>query len=175
MLALIREGSVQPTAAAVAERAGVSLRLVFHHFDDMETLMRHALSLQAARVAPLIVVPVAPDAPLDTRLTRFVEGRAALFEEITPVRRAARQLEARSGSIAEGLRQMRALLRQQVLYLFGAELRRAGPAVTAAAQALTSWMTWESLRRHQGLDAPSAQETLAAGLQALLTSSERRA
>ena len=38
LIALLREGDTEPTARAVAERAGVSLRLVFHHFADMDEL-----------------------------------------------------------------------------------------------------------------------------------------
>ena len=37
---LIAEGSVSPTAEQVAQRAGIGLRTVFRHFDDMETLYR---------------------------------------------------------------------------------------------------------------------------------------
>ena len=39
-LDLIAEGDLSPTAQKVAERAGVSLRSVFHHFEDMEQLSR---------------------------------------------------------------------------------------------------------------------------------------
>ena len=35
---LVHEGVLVPTAQTVAERAGVGIRTVFRHFDDMETL-----------------------------------------------------------------------------------------------------------------------------------------
>src|SRR3546814_6231042 len=35
---LIDEGDLRPTAPRVAERAGVSVRSVFQHFDDLESL-----------------------------------------------------------------------------------------------------------------------------------------
>lgn len=169
MLDLIREGDLRPTAAAVADRAGVSLRLVFHHFKDMETLMQHALGLQAQRIAPLIAVPIAPRAPLQARLKLFAARRAALYEEITPVRRAARLLEDRSPIVAEGLTRMRAVMRDQLAFLFRDELARVPAPVGEAAQALTSWLGWETLRHQQGLDPAEAQEAIVEGLRALLT------
>jgi TetR/AcrR family transcriptional regulator of autoinduction and epiphytic fitness len=38
LLELYQEGDPQPPARAIAERAGVSLRTVFQHFNDMDTL-----------------------------------------------------------------------------------------------------------------------------------------
>ena len=35
LLDLLGEGDLRPTAARIAERAGVSLRIVFHHFEDL--------------------------------------------------------------------------------------------------------------------------------------------
>jgi hypothetical protein len=40
--ALNQAGDVRPTAARVAERAGVSLRTVWQHFDDLESLLLEA-------------------------------------------------------------------------------------------------------------------------------------
>ncbi len=39
----------RPTARQVAEQAGVSLRLVFHHFEDMESLLESAVDVQVER------------------------------------------------------------------------------------------------------------------------------
>ena len=38
MVELVTEGELQPTGQQVADRAGVGLRTVFRHFEDMETL-----------------------------------------------------------------------------------------------------------------------------------------
>jgi AcrR family transcriptional regulator len=38
LLSLIDEGDLQPTANRIAERAGISLRLIYHHFGDLESL-----------------------------------------------------------------------------------------------------------------------------------------
>jgi TetR/AcrR family transcriptional regulator, regulator of autoinduction and epiphytic fitness len=51
LLALIDRGDLRPSAARVAERAGVSLRSVFQHFSDVESLFAAAASRQAERVS----------------------------------------------------------------------------------------------------------------------------
>ncbi|MFF3567464.1 hypothetical protein [Nocardia jiangxiensis] len=40
---------LQPTAKAVAERAGVATRPAFHYFADVESLYSHAAETQARR------------------------------------------------------------------------------------------------------------------------------
>ena len=36
LFSLLDEGELQPTATRIAERAGISLRLIYHHFGDLE-------------------------------------------------------------------------------------------------------------------------------------------
>ena len=40
LFALVGEGVLQPTAQQVADRAGVGIRTVFRHFEDMDALLR---------------------------------------------------------------------------------------------------------------------------------------
>src|SRR5437667_3708433 len=84
-LALIDGGNLRPTARQVSERAGVSLRSVFQHFDDLEALFAAAADMQIERLTPLATC-VPTDAPLPQRLRIFVEGRTRLLEAISPVR-----------------------------------------------------------------------------------------
>ena len=49
LMELLREGDQEPTARAVAQRAGVSLRLVFHHFTEMDDLYHYVAALQLRR------------------------------------------------------------------------------------------------------------------------------
>ncbi|MEM9071683.1 MAG: TetR/AcrR family transcriptional regulator [Myxococcota bacterium] len=173
MLDLIREGHLQPTAAAVADRAGVSLRLVFHHFKDMEGVMQHAMKLQSDRIAPLIPITLPEDGTLLERLTVFVDRRAAFFEEITPVRRAARHVAAHSTAMAEGLDEVRHVKQRQLAHLFRQEIAKLPEeerdARVAAAQAQSSWMAWESLRAHAGLDVDAAKAAVVVGLRGVFT------
>ncbi|MGH9090233.1 MAG: TetR/AcrR family transcriptional regulator, partial [Acidimicrobiales bacterium] len=102
LISLLEEGEHQPTAKMVARRAGVSLRLVFHHFEDMDALYRAVMVLQWQRYwAKLRDVP--PDLSLDHRIDRTVRQRGRLYDAIGPVRRAAVPMTARSDDLAEAL------------------------------------------------------------------------
>ena len=87
LIALLRESDTEPTARAVAERAGVSLRLVFHHFSDLDDLYHYVAALQL-REQWSGMPELSPRLSLVKRIERIVSHRAALFEEISPVRRA---------------------------------------------------------------------------------------
>src|SRR5205814_3734929 len=104
LLALIDEGDPRPTAQRIAARAGVSLRSLFHHFDDLESLFLAAADAHAARVAPAIKrLPRA--GRLAERIAAFVVTRADIYELTAPVSRAARLVApdspAVSGRLAE--------------------------------------------------------------------------
>jgi len=167
-LDLIREGTLRPTAAAVAERAGVSLRLVFHHYKDMDAVLRHSIALQATVVAPLIPIPFDAEASLGERLDLFVARRAKLYEVLTPVRLAALRAEHDSERIAEEVGRFRSIKRKQIEHVFAKECEGLDEGRLCAAKAAASWATWYALRHHQGLDVDATKVAFRAGLEALL-------
>jgi TetR/AcrR family transcriptional regulator, regulator of autoinduction and epiphytic fitness len=167
MLALIEEGDPQPTAKRVAERAGVALRSVFHHFDDVESVLAAAARLQAERHWH-IVKPVAPELPLGERIAQVVAQRSTLFERIAPARRAALLVEHDSPVISAWLEEGRTMLRRQLVATFAPELAGEGRELLAALEVSASWTTWESLRHRQGLSVNAARRVLARVLTALV-------
>ena len=149
LLSLLEEGDLQPTANRIAERAGISLRLIYHHFGDLESLFRDAATRQAGRLAAL-ADPVDPDQPLDDRITQFCASRARVLEWMTPVRRASLLQEPFSEELTRAkIAYMRAG-DSSVRELFRPELAALGPAdraeVEAALCAVASWSTWDTLR-----------------------------
>ncbi|HLB23058.1 MAG TPA: TetR/AcrR family transcriptional regulator [Dehalococcoidia bacterium] len=171
MLALFREGELRPTAPQVAERAGVSLRSVFQHFEDMEALNAAVAERQFETL--LNAMNLTPrDGPLDRRIEVFVAERAKLHESITPVRRAALLVEPFSKVIASRLRWARRRGRTEVAKVFRIELEsRLAAERRELLEALTmagSWSAWEALRAHQGLSAAHAQRVMARTVRALL-------
>lgn len=167
MLALIEEGDPQPTAKRVAERAGVALRSVFHHFDDVESVLAAAARLQAQRHWH-VLQPVAPELALRERVAQVVTQRSTLFERIAPARRAALLAEHDSPVIRAWLEEGRATLRRQLAATFAPELAREGRDLLAALEVSASWTAWESLRRRQGLSVNAGRRVLARLLTALL-------
>jgi AcrR family transcriptional regulator len=177
-LDLLNEGDLRPTAERIAERAGCSPRSVFKHFPDRESLFAAASEVQEQRVRELLGDGPDPDAPLGDRLDAFVDQRARFHEFVTPVRRAALLTEPFSEVIAAKLALARTGGAAQVEHVFRAELdglhRRARADVLAALCAIAAWPTWESLRKHQGLDADRARTVLRAMLAAQLKEADER-
>jgi TetR/AcrR family transcriptional regulator of autoinduction and epiphytic fitness len=174
-IALLEQGDLRPTAPRVAEQASVSVRSVFQHFDDLETLHAAVAERLVARVA-VLVVPVEPELPLEDRLDRFVRQRALLLEAVTPIRRAAAVHGPFSVEITARLRDGQAFLRDELVRTFGPELDASGTArddVLDALDASLGWATWEGLRAGLGRDQVAAERVVRRLAEAALASGAR--
>ncbi len=169
---LLGESANPPTAKEIAARAGVSVRLVFHHFEDLDALYGAVARAQLERHWRAVRA-VPPDLPLSRRIERTVAQRGALFDAISPVRRRAAGLAARHRGVAEGLDQTNALLREWLEATFAQELRAAGHhrrELGAALEAVGSWEMWERLRHVQGLPSAAARRVVVLMMKAILES-----
>lgn len=169
-VAMVEEGDVRPTAPRVAERAGVSVRSVFQHFDDLPSLYS-ALSHRVAERMAALVVPVDPALPAGARVTAFVAQRAALLEAMTPFRRAALVHGPFSQQVREAVAVSADTLRRDVTRTFAPELDAAGPEapeLAVALAAVSSGSAWDALRAEAGAVPALASAALARTLRALL-------
>jgi AcrR family transcriptional regulator len=149
LVELLREGDPEPTARAVAQRAGVSLRLVFHHFTEMDDLYHYVAALQLRRQwsgMPCVSTKLA----LATRLERTVAHRAALYEEISPIRRALVRRMPSSKGVAATIGAADALLLENLKETFAPELAALSASarleLLEALDVVSSWEAWERLR-----------------------------
>jgi TetR/AcrR family transcriptional regulator, regulator of autoinduction and epiphytic fitness len=171
LLSLTAEMGAMPTATAIAERAGVAKRSIFHHFPDMEAVLAEAGRTQLERHWNVLQVPAsggAAPAPLVERLGSAMDQRAQLFEAIGDVRRVAVRYEQGSPAQAERLRQSRAMLRRHLRQSLEPEFSAAPRAVQDGIQAIASWETWEVLRRHQRLSVSAAKTAVQSTIEAAL-------
>ncbi len=160
LLSLLERGGAQPTAREVAETAGVSLRSVFQHFADMESLYASCVERQFARLEELRA-PINPGGPVGTRAQEFVEQRAHLYERIAPVRRAALALSPNSAVIRDGLAASATEHRQAVAVTFAHELQHGDRRERlAAAEVATCFDTWDHLRRVQRLSVAASERVV---------------
>src|SRR5260221_1532655 len=106
LVACYEAGELRPSVPEVAARAGVSVRSVHNHFADVEALRAEVAQRQWQRFAPLI----GPAATID----ELVGQRAAFYEAVTPVRRAALLSIHDSPAIARNLARLDRLLRRQL-------------------------------------------------------------
>ncbi len=155
-LALVAERGVLPAGQAIAERAGVAKRSLFHHFPDMEGLLAQAAATQAERYWQ-VLQPPEPGRSLGERISTAVAQRAVLFEGIGDVRRAAVLYEPSSPALARLLKDSRAGLRRHLRRALSPEITGLGRTAQEGIQAMASWETWEVLRRHQGVSADGAR------------------
>jgi TetR/AcrR family transcriptional regulator, regulator of autoinduction and epiphytic fitness len=168
MIELLEQGELEPTAQQVADRAGVSLRTVFHHFQSMETVFTECWTVQVQRHwADLRAVP--GDGPLAERIDATVAQRADLFERIAGPRRAAVVWSHRSPVLARGLDGSHRTLRSFLAETFAPELATdPNPEVLLdALDAGSSFEVWDLLRR--GRSRPPAVAALTRSLHALLS------
>ena len=161
--ALHQEGDLRPTAPRVAERAGVSLRTVWQHFNDLEALLV-AAGQRDYEIAMRYVTPIDLSAPLPSRLRQLVQQRGRMYEELAPVWRAARLQEPFSPAIRRNRDRLLEAAREQLERVVGAELD-AGPedgrvSLFAALQVATTWSTWESLRGELGFTVEEAEQAV---------------
>lgn len=169
-ISLLEEGDLRPTAPRVAARAGVSVRSVFQHFADLETLHGAVAHRLVERVA-VLVVPIAPELPWSERVHQFVAQRGVLLEAVTPIRRAAGVHGPFSKEITDRLRDGQAYLRAEIEVTFAPELDASGSSRTEVLDALDSvlgWSTWEHLRAALGRSADDAQAVMRRLVVALL-------
>lgn len=150
-LALIDEGDLRPTGPRIAERAGVSVRSIFQHFDDLDALFSAVGDRVAVRIAGLLH-PIDSSMDLSGRVSAFVAQRTEVLEAITPVLRAALVHAASSPVIRNQFEVGHGFLRSQVEEVFAAELGRApDPALLRSSLMVAlSWPSWDLLRGAEG-------------------------
>lgn len=163
LVELFEEGQVRPTAREIAARAGVSLRSVYVHFEDVDDLFAAVAARQLEHLRPLLV-EIPADGPLRHRVHAFVAARARILEAGAAVRRAAVLAEDSSPRIAELFAIARAAYRDQVARTFAPELaRRSATAqrrLLAGLDVAGGATTWDSLRRHQQLPVAVARSVV---------------
>ena len=161
MRSLHHDGDLRPTAPRIAERAGVSVRTVWQHFDDLETLLVEA-GRRDLEIARSFVEPIDPSLPTASRVAALVDQRTRMFEEMAPPWRAARVHTPFSAQLQTNRDTLMDLAREQVRELFAPELAGAEDpeALLDALHIASSWAAWESLRVDAKLDVDRAKKAL---------------
>jgi AcrR family transcriptional regulator len=167
VLSQLAEAGPDLPAREVAQRAGVSLRTVFEHFDDVDAFYAAVAQRQVERLwSQLDPLPPTTE-PLVARVDALVSQRAELFESIRPVRHAAVGVNSTSPALLRGLARSDAFLRRQIAETFAAEL--AGDANRIdAADFTASWDAWEGLRQSSRRSVANASRIMRTLLLAIL-------
>jgi AcrR family transcriptional regulator len=160
VLMLVGQGHTRPTAREIADAAGISVRSVYVHFDDLDDLFRAAADRHFDQMAS-ILTPVEATLVLPERIEASTDQRIRIHERFGAVRRAAEQWAPQSPALADVLTQARAVGRQDIERLFATELaaRDDHDVTLSAITLLLGAEAWDSLRA-QGLSVGAARDVV---------------
>ena len=128
LLELLSSGHLTPSAAEIAERAGVSERSLFRYFDDLPDLLLSAVARFNERHVADFEIPVDPALPLADRITAVVDRVLYQREVLGGIAVMARARAPFQPILAEVLVQRRRFAREQLEKVFAPELDRLDPA-----------------------------------------------
>ena len=166
MFELLREGDIRPSAVDVAARAGVGLRTVFRHFEDMETIFEEMTEDLKKIVMPMVFAPYeATD--WRGRLMEAVDRKAQIYELVFPMQVA---LLARRFGSEFLMRQYdyEVSLVRSTLQSILPETVVADKTLFASIEVNHTFATWRRLREDQSLSVEAATETIKRIMSALI-------
>jgi len=173
LLELVREGKLNPGAAQIAERAGVSHRSVFRYFDDLNDLVRTAIRQDFLEAEPLIEIASMGEGTLDERAANLAQARVALYERVNGTALLARMRSNSLPDIADERVTVAMFYREQIRQQFADELDKSPQAaresIIDACLVLTSFDSFDIHRRTLGHDNDSIVASWATSLVALLS------
>ena len=154
LLGLFDQGELAPSAAQIAERAGLSQRSLFRYFDDINDLGRMAIDRKLSDIEPLLAIDASAGDALAVRLRALATQRVQLFDQVEAVSIVTRLRAPFQEIVRDVLADARRFLRSQVSTLLAPELAELGDAaagVLAVLDVLTSFECHQLLRADQGL------------------------
>lgn len=155
LVSLYADGHVDPSAAAIAERAGVSERSLFRHFDDIDDLCHTAFVVQWKRLADRTRLSVSATSSTDEKIDALVEQIVGLYLDMMNVMRITRMHAVRNDTVLRHVQSSRKELRKQIERLFAPECEHAtsnnAKILLLTANALLSFEHVEQLRVDQGM------------------------
>lgn len=163
---LIREGIVSPTSEDVSARAGVGLRTVFRHFDDMETLYLE-IEQEIQKLIHATLHMEYQSQGWHRQLMESIAMRGALYDEIAPFFRASQVHRHESAVIAANMQQSAQLQRSVLKRHLPKQILNDKPRFAALLLALSP-EAWIRLRFEQNLSFKAAVATVELMVQSLL-------
>ncbi|MBY0519932.1 MAG: TetR/AcrR family transcriptional regulator [Sphingomonas sp.] len=166
MLQLVREGDVSPSAARVADSAGVGLRTVFRHFDEMDVLYREMAEVIEAEVMPMMLKPFNVH-DWRGRVREMAARRIGIYETIMPYRISASVKRFQSEFLMQGYHRQLKLERTALHAVLPRAVIDDAP-MASAIEVTISFQCWRRLRHDQGLAIDDARAVIDTLLDAVL-------
>lgn len=158
MMDLVAGGDIDPSAAKVAEKAGVGLRTVFRHFDEKDSIYREIDELLWAAYGPAFEAPFRSDRWKE-QLFELIERRALMYEEIAPFRIASSLQRFSSPTLMETYRFLLKKERESLHRILPAHILEDEQRARAILLAV-SFDSWRLFRQDEGLSKEKTIEVL---------------
>ncbi|HUO05685.1 MAG TPA: TetR/AcrR family transcriptional regulator [Candidatus Binataceae bacterium] len=176
-IALIRSGVPSPTAREIAERAGLSIRVIFKHFPNLRTLRLESFARLQAQSSKFFAGNPPERASALERLEFFVNKHARRLEFVTPLHRTAAMVESIDPDVADAIRAAREAARRDLERALGASLDDFPPSkrrdLVTALHIICSWEAWQILRVHYRMSSKRARRFVIGTALAMLAQAER--
>jgi AcrR family transcriptional regulator len=149
MLDIIMDGKMEPSAAEIAERAGVSARTVFRHFEEMDSLYSEMTERMEAQIMPIIQQPFTGEG-WRAQLDQLLERRAMIYEKIMPLKIAASIRRFSSDYLMLNYQRFLHLERTGLENVLPEPVRK-DATLLSAIEMCAGFQTWRRLRQDQKL------------------------
>lgn len=157
---------MNPTAVIVAERAGVGLRTVFRHFEDMESIFEEMTNELKVVIMPRVLAPLESETWRD-KLFELADRNADIFEDVFPMQVALIIRRFQSDFLSEQYKSEVDLLRSVLKSILPPQIVK-DRILFAAIEVNLTFATWRRLREDQNLSIANAKKTIQLTLSALL-------
>lgn len=157
-LKLVQSGDIRPGAQRVAETAKVSLRTVYRHFEDMESLYKEFASACDAKIMPIFMQPY-KSAGWKGQLKEHLDRRLHVYEETMYLRMSTNARRFQSEFLEQDHKRHIKNERLGIQSLLPGELQN-NSALVAALDVIMSFETYHRLRQENGHSTSKAKAVL---------------
>lgn len=168
IVTLIRDGNYSPRAIDISEHSGLSMRTVFRHIEDMESLLREIAGDLQKEVLPQFLEPYSV-AEWRGQLDEQISRRAKTWEYVLPIRLSASLRRFQSRFLLEEYTQLLELQRASLKAVLPEEIV-ADEVLFAAVNETVGVGCWISLRLDQRLSPGGAEAVVRRTVSALIDS-----
>ncbi|NSX55222.1 TetR/AcrR family transcriptional regulator [Parasulfitobacter algicola] len=166
LINLVQAGNFMPRSHELATASGLSLRTVFRHIEDMESLYRDLAEQIEADVMPILLRPYESHDWKD-QLNEAITKRAEVYERILPIKVSADVRRFRSEFLMENYRRGVNFERAQIKAVLPAQFE-ADPDLLEALDLATSFENWRRMRYDQNLTPDMAERVMRRMVQKLV-------
>lgn len=163
---LLRGGNLSPTAEELATASGISLRSIYRHYEDIESLYRELAAQIDADILPVLMRPY-KSTDWREQLLEAVVRRSLIFERVLPLKAAADLRRYRSAYLMDIFKRSIMMERMQLEAVVPAELADRDRLIQSL-EPVTSFSSWKRMRYDQGSNAKEAEATMRHVVKALI-------